>query len=298
MDHLPARPAIRKLAADSGPLQLSLFDEQDLADHQPGLSRRAADRLPQPAAGRRARPQARGPARRNRGPAGQGRRPGRQADPRRGQDQRQGRAGGEQAQDRKHLILDISEDHLAWRRDQAAIDAEAALDGIYVIRTPLPAAEMDAPATVTAYRNLAFVERDFRSMKADDLDLRPIHHWLEDRVRAHVLICMLAAYLAWHLRRTLAPLTYTDEQPAARGGNPVAPARRSRHASIKAAAHASADGQALRSFRGLLDHLATLTRNTITIGGASFEKITDPTPTPSAAPWSFIGTPIPLTLTL
>ena len=107
---------------------------------------------------------------------------------------------------------------------------------------------------------------------------------------------MLAAYLTWHLRKALAPLTYTDERPPDRG-NPVAPARRSLHASIKAAAHASADGQILRSFRGVLDHLATLTRNTITIGGASFEKISDPTPVQRRA-FELIGTPIPLTLTL
>jgi hypothetical protein len=292
-------PAIRKLAADSGPLQLSLFDEQDLAEitspDYPG-ERLIACRNPLLAAERArkredllaateallAKAAAQAAARRIRGADKIGVRAGRVVN---------------KHKMAKHLIPGISEDHLAWRRDQAAIDAEAALDGIYVIRTPLPAAEMDAPATVTAYKNLAFVERDFRSMKADDLDLRPICHWLEDRVRAHVLICMLAAYLAWHLRRTLAPLTCTDEQPAARGGNPVAPARRSRHASIKAAAHASADGQALRSFRGLLDHLATLTRNTITIGGASFEKITDPTPAQRRA-FELIGTPIPLTLTL
>jgi hypothetical protein len=292
-------PAIRKLAADSGPLQLSLFDEQDLAEitspDYPG-ERLIACRNPLLAAERArkredllaateallAKAAAQAAARRIRGADKIGVRAGRVVN---------------KHKMAKHLIPGISEDHLAWRRDQAAIDAEAALDGIYVIRTPLPAAEMDAPATVTAYKNLAFVERDFRSMKADDLDLRPICHWLEDRVRAHVLICMLAAYLAWHLRRTLAPLTYTGEQPAARGGNPVAPARRSRHASIKAAAHASADGQALRSFRGLLDHLATLTRNTITIGGASFEKITDPTPAQRRA-FELIGTPIPLTLTL
>ncbi len=150
----------------------------------------------------------------------------------------------------KHLILDIGDDRLAWRRDQAAVDAEAALDGLYVIRTPLPADRLDAAGTVTAYENLSRVERDFRSIKPDDLDLRPIHHWLEDRVRAHVLICMLAAYLTWHLRKTLAPLTYTGEQPPDRA-NPIAPARRSAHADIKAAAHNSADGQILRSFRGV-----------------------------------------------
>lgn len=96
-------------------------------------------------------------------------------------------------------------------------------------------------------------------------------------MRAHVLICTLAAYLTWHLRKTLAPLTYTDEQPP-QHASPVTPARRSQHAAAKAAAHASPDGQILHSFRGLLGHLATLTRSTITIGGASFDKISDPTP--------------------
>jgi hypothetical protein len=152
------------------------------------------------------------------------------------------------------------------------------------------------PAAVTACKNLARVERDFRSLKADDLDLRPIYHWLGDRVRGHVLICMLAAYLTWHLRKTLAPLTYTDELPPNRD-NPIAAARRSPHASNKAAAHSSADGQTLRSFRGLLGHLATLTRSTIDIGGTSFEKISDLTPAQRRA-FDLIGTPIPLTLAL
>ncbi len=107
---------------------------------------------------------------------------------------------------------------------------------------------------------------------------------------------MLAAYLTWHLRKALAPLTYTDEQPPARA-NPVAPARRSALADAKAAAHASPDGQPLRSFRGLLDHLATLTRSTITLGGITFEKISDPTPAQRRA-FDLIGAPIPLTLTL
>ncbi len=135
-----------------------------------------------------------------------------------------------------------------------------------------------------------------RCRLADDLDLRPIHHWLGDRVRAHVLICTLAAYLTWHLRKTLAPFTYTDEQPP-QHASPVTPARRSQHAAAKAAAHASPDGQILHSFRGLLGHLATLTRSTITIGGASFDKISDPTPVQRRA-FNLIGAPIPLTLTL
>ena len=102
-----------------------------------------------------------------------------------------------------------------------------------MLRTPVPAAELDAAAVVSAYKNLKYVERDFRSIKSDDLDLRPVFHRLEERVKAHVLICMLACYLTWHLRNAWAPLTFTDENPPARE-NPVAPARRSPHAQAKA----------------------------------------------------------------
>src|SRR6185369_1807338 len=110
---------------------------------------------------------------------------------------------------------------LAIQRDQARIDAEAAPDGFYVLRTHVPAHELDAAGVVTAYKNLKYVERDFRHIKSDDLDLRPVFHRLEERVRAHVLICMLACYLTWHLRRAWAPLTFTDQDPAAYN-NPVA----------------------------------------------------------------------------
>ena len=104
----------------------------------------------------------------------------------------------------KHFTLTITDDELRIERDTAQIAAEAALDGIYVIRTSIPATDLDAAGVVTAYKNLSRVERDFRSIKVDDLDLQPVFHRLEDRVRAHVLVCMLAAYLAWHLRKTLA----------------------------------------------------------------------------------------------
>jgi len=291
-------PAIRKLADDGGPLQLSLFDQQDLAEitspDYPG-ERLIACRNPLLAAERArkrddllAATEALLAKIKNQVSAGRIK----------DADKIGVRAGKviNRYKVAKHFILDISDGHFAWHRDQAAIDAEAALDGIYIIRTPVPAAELDAPAAVTACKNLARVGRDFRSLKADDLDLRPIHHWLEDRVRGHVLICMLAAYLTWHLRKTLAPLTYTDEHPPDRA-SPVAPARRSAHASAKAAVHASPDGQPLHSFRGLLDHLATLTRSTISIGGTTFEKISDPTPAQRRA-FHLIAAPIPLTLTL
>ena len=133
----------------------------------------------------------------------------------------------------KHFAVTITEDSLAVEHRQDRIDAEAALDGFYVLRTPVPAAELDAPAVVTAYKNLKYVERDFRHIKADDLDLRPVFHRLEERVKAHVLICMLACYLTWHLRHAWAPLTFTDETPPA-PDNPVAPARRPAAAQAKA----------------------------------------------------------------
>ena len=101
----------------------------------------------------------------------------------------------------KHFSIVITDTSLAVTRDQAKIDEEAALDGFYVLRTPVPAAELDGPSVVAAYKNLKYVERDFRHIKSDDLDLRPIWHRLEERVKAHVLICMLACYLTWHLRR-------------------------------------------------------------------------------------------------
>ena len=143
-----------------------------------------------------------------------------------GPDRRRGRQGDQQVQDRQALRRHHHRYH-AWpsQRRQDRIDAEAALDGFYVLRTPVPAAELDAAAVVTAYKNLKYVERDFRHIKSDDLDLRPVFHRLEERVRAHVLICMLACYLTWHLRRAWAPLTFTDQEPAPAGqpGRPGPP---------------------------------------------------------------------------
>ena len=149
---------------------------------------------------------------------------------------------------------------------------------------------------VTAYKNLKYVERDFRHLKADDLDLRPVFHWLEGRVRAHVLICMLACYLTWHLRRAWAPLTFTDEQPPEQA-NPVTPARRSAAAQAKASCQYDPAGQPYRSFRGLLEHLATLTRNQVRFTGTRTEvpMLTEPTSTQREA-FRLIGVPVPLML--
>ena len=127
----------------------------------------------------------------------------------------------------KHFATTITDTSFAFQRNQASIAAEAALDGIYVLRTSVPADTLDAAAVVEGYKKLANVERDFRIIKTDDLDLRPIYHRLDQRVRAHALICLLACYLVWHLRKAWAPLTYTDEHPPVRD-NPVASAQRCR----------------------------------------------------------------------
>ena len=196
----------------------------------------------------------------------------------------------------KHFDYTITDTSLTIERKQAQIDAEAALDGIYVLRTSVPAEQLDAPGAVTAYKNLAHVERDFRIVKVDDLDLRPIHHRLEERVKAHVLICMLACYLVWHLRKAWAPLTFTDQHPPHRD-NPVAPAQRSTHAEHKASAQHDQLGNPYRSFRGLLDHLATLTRNQVHFPDTTTEipMLTEATPDQRLA-FELIGAPIPLTL--
>ena len=291
-------PAIKKLMAGDGPLQLSLFDEQDLAEIAspdfPG-ERLVACRNPFLAAERaRKREDLLAATERllrpiiNRVAAGR----------LRGKDAiglAVGKVIGKHKM-AKHLALTITEDSLAVERNQDQIQAEAALDGIYVIRTPVPDGELDAAGIVTAYKNLKYVERDFRHIKADDLDLRPVFHRLTRRVKAHVLICMLAAYLVWHLRRAWAPLTYTDEDPPAQP-NPVAPARRSQAAAAKAARQHDEDGRPYRSFRGLLEHLATLTRNQVRFGGTGTEVpvLAEPTSEQRQA-FDLIGAAIPLAL--
>jgi hypothetical protein len=291
-------PAIRKLMADDGPLQLSLFDEQDLAEITspdfPG-ERLVACRNPVLAADRARKREdllqatekllapliARVQAGKLTGAAGIGIEVGKVIST---------------YKTGKHFAVTITDTTLAVRRRQDRIDAEAALDGFYVLRTPVPAAELDAAAVVTAYKNLKYVERDFRHIKSDDLDLRPVFHRLEERVRAHVLICMLACYLTWHLRRAWAPLTFTDQDPPA-PASPVAAARRSAAAQAKASCQHDPAGQPYRSFRGLLDHLATLTRNQVRYTGTqvTIAMLTEPTSIQRQA-FELIGTAIPLTL--
>ena len=290
-------PDIATLAAEQGPLQMSLFDTQDLAEishpDYPG-ERLITCRNPALAAERaRKRTEllaatdadlaaiaARVAAGRLRGAGKIGEAIGRVIAKR--------KVG-------KHFRREITDTTFTYHRDQAGIDAEAALDGIYVLRTSVPATELDPAAVVDSYKNLAHVERDFRSIKTDDLDLRPIHHRLDERVRAHVLICLLACYLVWHLRKAWAPLTFTDEHPPARD-NPIAPAQRSPQAQAKASTQHDANGNPLRSFRGLLDHLATLTRNDIHYHGTNttVPTLAEPTPDQRRA-FDLIDTPIPLT---
>jgi transposase len=292
-------PAIAALAAADGPLQLSLFDEQDLAEishpDYPG-ERLIACRNPHLAAERaRKRADLLAATENLLAPIRAAVTAGRLHDADR-IGVKVGRVINKYRM-AKHFTITITDTHLAIERKQTQIDAEAALDGIYVIRTSVPADQLDPAAAVTAYKALAHVERDFRSLKTDDLDLRPIHHRLEDRVRAHVLICMLAGYLTWHLRHAWAPLTYTDEHPTTARDNPVAPARRSASADRKAARHRDQHDQPVRSFRGLLDHLATLTRNQIHIPGTDtgFDQLTTATDTQRRA-FDLIGAAIPTTL--
>lgn len=289
-------PAIAALAADDGPLQMTLFDTQNIAEithadypgerlvccRNPALAEERArkrERLLEAtekdlekiaasvAAGRRA-----------------------------GTDKIGVRAGKVVGKHKvgKHFILEIADTSFTYRRDTEKIKAEAALDGIYVLRTGLRPEKLGTPGVVIAYKSLSGVERDFRIMKADDLDLRPIHHHLEDRVRAHVLLCMLAAYLTWHLREALAPLTFTDTDVPARV-DPVTPAERSREAKDKDATKETPDGLPVRRYSELLEHLRTLTRQTVKIGERRIEKITVPTPSQRRA-FELIGAPIPINL--
>jgi Transposase DDE domain len=292
-------PAIAALAADDGPLQMSLFDQTSLAEithpdypgerlvacRNPALAtERARKRLAlldatdtelakivaAVAAGRLA----------GAGKIGV----------------RVGKVVGRYKM-AKHYRLDITDDRFAFTRNQDQITAEAALDGIYVIRTTIGPEQMDAAKVVATYKSLARVERDFRSIKSIDLDLRPIHHWTETRVRAHVFICMLASYLTWHLRQAWAPLTFTDEnrpEPA----DPVAPAQRSKGADRKAATKTTSEDLPATSFTALLGHLATLTRNHLRVAGqdqSGFDLLAIPTPTGRRA-FELLGAPIPLTL--
>jgi transposase len=167
---------------------------------------------------------------------------------------------------RKHFDLDITDTKLTFARKADAIAEEAATDGIYIVRTSLAAEVLDDAATVRSYKSLSRVERAFRCIKTVDLQVRPVHHWLADRVRAHVFLCMLAYYLEWHMRQKLAPLLFDDtDKDAAEAAREsvVAKAQRSPSAIRKQTTGVTPDGLPVHSFQTLLADLATLARNTI-----------------------------------
>jgi len=266
-------PAIQALAAENGPLQLSLFDERDLAEISapemfPGerlivcrnrelAAERARKREELLAATERELARIQAQVRRRHSPL-------RSA-------AEIGLAVGGVVNSRKmakHLAIEIRDGHFAFQRRIEQIEAEARLDGVYVIRTSVPVEHLDANEAVQAYKDLSRVERAFRSMKTVDLDIRPIRHWTAPRVRAHVFLCMLAYHVEWHLRDALAPLLFHDtERAAARAerSSPVASTEPSEAAKAKKATKRTANGQRVMGFAGLMTHLGTLTRNTMRV---------------------------------
>jgi transposase len=278
-------PQIHKLAAEGGPLQLSFFDERDLAEiTSPDfpVERLVVCKNHALAAERRRKRielldateqdlqkiQQRIVSRRK---------------PLRGADET-GVAVGKIINRRKvakHFDLTITDTSLSFERNHAAIAKEAALDGFYVLRTGVPADALDSTNTVRAYKSLARVERAFRSMKTIDLEIRPLYHWASPPVRAHVLLCMLAYYVEWHMRQVLAPILFDDHDPEAAEASrnsPVTKAQRSPAAKSKATTKRTNDGQPVHSFRTLLADLATLARNVVSFGQAGeLTMLTKPT---------------------
>ena len=180
---------------------------------------------------------------------------------------------------KKHLDIQITDTTLTFTRKHSQIEAETALDGIYILRTSVSENDLPTADVVRSYKQLAQVERAFRTLKGPELEIRPIHHHLEQRVRAHVFLCMLAYYLTWHLRQAWKPLLFTDENPTP-SPDPVAKATRSPQAHAKAQTKHSPAGEPLHSYKSLLAELATLTRNTIRLPGttATFDKLAEPNP--------------------
>jgi Transposase DDE domain len=287
-------PAIQALATETGPLQLSLFDERDLAEISapemfPG-ERLIVCRNRELAAERQRKREAlltaterelvriQAQARRRHAPL-------------RGA-AAIGMAVGAVINNRKvgkHFAIEIGANDLAFRRRTEQIEQEARLDGVYVIRTSVPAAQLDANQAVQAYKDLARVERAFRSLKTIDLEIRPIRHWTADRVRAHVFLCMLAYHLEWHMRDALAPLLFHDTALAAaraQRSSPVASTEPSDSVKAKKATKRSPDGHRVMCFADLIDHLGTLTRNIMRLslrGAHRFTLHTTPTQLQQAA---------------
>src|ERR1700760_1744552 len=270
-------PAIQTLAAEGGPLQLSLFDDRDMAEitspAYPG-ERLVVCKNPL-LAEERARKRAELLAATEKELAGIAARVQRARSPLRGAAAIGQAVGAVLGRRRmaKHFHISITDEAFSFVQNPLSIAEEAALDGIYVIRTNLPAAQFDAASTVRAYKSLSGVEHAFRSLKTADLELRPVFHWTTPRVRAHVLLCMLAYYLQWHMRQSLAPMLFDEPDPAVREAqrsSPVAKAEPSPVAQRKAARKRTdpAEGEPLpvHSFHTLLSDLATLTRNVVRLG--------------------------------
>lgn len=262
-------PAIKDLV-NSGALQFSLFDQRDMASITspdfPG-ERLVVCRNPDLAA-ERARKREDLLAATEKDLAAIKARVGRKRDPLRGTAEIALVVGEvlNTYKMKKHFDLTITDDAFSFARKTAEIAAEAATDGIYVVRTSLPEATLDDADTVRSYKSLARVERAFRCIKTVDLHVRPVYHWLEDRVRAHVFLCMLAYYLEWHMRQRLAPMLFDDadrEEAEALRTTVVAQAPRSKAAVQKQTTGVTPDGLPVHSFRSLLADLATMARNTI-----------------------------------
>ncbi len=280
-------PKIQELA-NGGPLQLSLFDDRDLAEiaspDYPG-ERLVVCRNPLLAAERRRKREALLVAT-ERDLSRVKLAVDRKRAPLRGKAEIGLEVGAVLDQHRmgKHYDLTITETSFVYRRKEAAIASEARLDGIYVIRTNVPSAALTAEQVVGAYKSLAQVERAFRSMKTVDLEIRPVFHWTAPRVRAHVLLCMLAYYVEFHMRRRLAPLLFDDHDrsaAAAERTSIVAPAERSPAAKRKVTSRRTDDGLPVHSFRSLLNDLATLCLNKVSLPSNQkyrFDLPTKPTP--------------------
>jgi hypothetical protein len=269
-------PSIQQLAAEDGPLQLSFFDERDLAEIEseelfPGERLVVCKNHALAEERRRKRNELLDATEQDLKKIQK--RIVRKRDPLRGADEI-GLAVGKVIGRRKvgkHFDLTITDDQLSFTRDHAAIAKEGALDGFYVLRTNVPAEAINAADTVRAYKSLARVERAFRCLKTTDLDIRPIYHWVSPRVRAHVFLCMLAYYLEWHMRQALAPMLFDDHDRAAGEAlraSPVAKAEPSPAAKRKANKKSTDEGLPVHSFRTLLADVATLTRNTVRCGNA------------------------------
>jgi len=190
----------------------------------------------------------------------------------------------------KHLVLEIREAGFDFHRDEDKVSAEAALDGLYVVRTSVPASRLATDDVVRSYKMLSQVERAFRSLKTVDLEVRPIRHRLEDRVKAHIFLCMLAHYVAWHMMESWRALLFFEEdQQAKTTRDPVAPAKRSAAALAKVQAKVLDDGTPVHSFHTLLQDLSSIVSNTCRRHGAStageptFNVVTTPSPTQQRA---------------